>query len=247
MRLKIFSVVALAASGILCAQTPKRDCFETDPSIVTSLLKQDIVGFQMQLWVLSLEDFAQPEEVESLRQIARGAVLALANTIKSYSAIAPKSCLSWKAYEEYDKYTPEANNFILFLNITHTAERPWLTTAMSTQWPLKNIPPMAGHLADNPAIRGHKLPMHPAIEGVLESYARLGSRVDVTDAIQIAALEILGQAQSWDIRKFKVNGFAKKNAANFLAADHFFFDGRAQQFEKMPFREKLRVVGGLYE
>lgn len=206
----------------------------------------------MELYVFSEYQPKSREDTANLKKIAAEAVFSLANEFGGYGDRFQKC---WLSDDEYYEKTFQANHMILLMGETvHSEDMNLKQDALIDHWPLKDIPPLIGHLATNPAIRGHKLPMHPAMEKVIRAYARQSCwrrfwrrRADTTDPIQMAALELLGQAQDWDVSKFKLIKFFQLNPVNALNQSKSFYSHRLfEEFRRMSVSERLAFAADYY-
>ncbi len=225
----------------------QRDCNASDESTVNSLMNEDIVGLQVSLYALSAFSPKKSEDMINLQKVTSEVVYSLANTLVAFSDRFQFCSLSNGEY--YQKIT-EANTMELSMGETLDPEF-WIKSSQVNlpmlKWPLKNIPPMVGHMATNPAIRGNKLPMSRIIENTLLAYARQWHKVDMTDPVQVVALELLGQKQNWDVRRFRLIKFFKLNPENMLNdKDSFFSDRLFNEFRPKPFSEKLAILADRY-
>lgn len=237
----------MSSSAFAQLITRQRECYASDKGIVSSLMKGDIVELQTSLFVLSAFNPKKSEDMVNLQKVTSEVVFSLANTLGAYSDRFQFCSLSNR---EYYQKTTEANKMELSMGETFDLKF-WIESSQVNlpmlEWPLKNIPPTVGHLATNPAIRGNKLPMSPIIENTLQAYARQWQKVDLTDPVQVAALELLGQKQDWDVRKFKPIKFFKLNPENMLNDKESFFSKRLfEEFRPKPFSEKLAILADRY-
>lgn len=250
MRYLLFFLISISVFAQQQQTTRQYTCRQNNAGTLTSLSENYVVGLQMGLYAWSRFQTVKPEEAVNLQKVAGGAVFSLANVFSAYGDRFQGCSLS---DDEYYEITGQANTMILLLQETLGFEDQW-NALEPDRWPLKDIPPLVGHLASNPAIRGHKLPMHPVMEKTIRAYARqrwwqlCRRRVDRTDPVQVAALELLGQKQDWDVKKFRLINFFQLNPGNMLVNDKkgFYSHRLFEEFRPKPISERLAIAADYY-
>ena len=84
------------------------------------------------------------------------------------------------------------------------------------------------------------------MENTLHAYARQWQQVDTTDPVQIAALELLGQAQNWEVKKIRLIKFFQLNPENMLNDREFLYSQKLLDFRAKPISERLAIVADIY-
>jgi hypothetical protein len=146
---------------------------------------------------------------------------------------------------EYYAQARQLNLFTIGLNEATSYD---LFVAAFSKWPLPDIEPLVGHSVFNPDLRGKKLPLHPIVENVLLGFARRWQGpADITDPVQVAARELLGEKVAWKVSTFKPIQRLQLNPNNVLNRSGFMFSGELEKFRNKPDSDRLAILAEFYQ